>query len=99
MSERSNKGQNRSDRDRENAGDDVAADPKGALTSSQANIFDGLMKTAVRTRVTGKVKTHRWLLTRFTARESFVNQSICCKKDLVSDCVRKSKTQIGYHLR
>lgn len=43
----------------------MAAEPKGALTSCQANIFDGLMKTAVRTRASGgmllvrKSKTRR----------------------------------------
>lgn len=58
--------------DRDRNADDAAADPKGALTLSQANIFDGLMKTVVRTRVTGRSKTCRWLLTRFAAHESFV---------------------------
>jgi len=30
------------------------ANTKGTLTSNQANIFDGVMKTAVRTRLTGR---------------------------------------------
>lgn len=54
MSEQGQQRTGQGDRDR-NAGD-VAADPKGALTLSQANIFDGLMKTVVRTRVTGRSK-------------------------------------------
>lgn len=78
------------ERERENAGDAVA-DPKGALTSNQANIFDSLMKTAVRTRVTGRTKTRRWLLTRFIAHESFVKQSISCKQNSI-DCIRESET-------
>lgn len=43
-----------------------AADPKGALTSSQANIFDGLMKTAKRTRIS--VRRERY--SRFAAFEN-----------------------------
>jgi len=57
MSEQEQQRTGQKDRDR-NA-DDAAADPKGALTLSQANIFDGLMKTVVRTRVTARSKTCR----------------------------------------
>lgn len=45
---RDNKGANEGDGENAGAG---PVDPKGALTSSQANIFDGLMKTAMRARV------------------------------------------------
>lgn len=71
MSEQGQQRAGQGDRDR-NAGD-VAADPKGALTLSQANIFDGLMKTVVRTRVTGRSKMRRWLLNLFrSVHESFM---------------------------
>lgn len=69
MSEQGQQRAGRDNRDR-NAGD-VAADPKGALTLNQANIFDGLMKTAVRTRVTGRSKMRRWLI-HFATPKSFV---------------------------
>lgn len=72
------------DRDR-NAGD-VAADPKGALTLSQANIFDGLMKTAVRTRVTGRSKMRRWLLNLFCCSR-IVREAILFDVDKIQSTV------------
>lgn len=73
MSEQRQQRTEQNDRDR-NTGD-VAADPKGALTLSQANIFDGLMKTMVCTRVTGRSKMRRWLLNSFCCSQIVV----CCE--------------------